>query len=183
MVKILGQVEIFSKKGSMQLLNEQIIIWVPKLFVAIAVFSGFYLIAKAGKAVVLKVGAKGRLPQAIVSLLGRTLSIVLIIIGGITALGTLGIDVTALVAGLGLTGFALGFALKDTISNLLAGILLLAYRPFEIDDHINLSGHVGRVVSIDLRYTTLINEDKKILIPNSLIFTNTVTLLDKGSSN
>ncbi len=167
----------------MQSLNEQFIIWVPKLFIAIAVFSLFYLIAKAAKTVVLKLGTKGRLPEAIVSLLGRSSAIALIIFGGITALGTLGIDVSALVAGLGLTGFALGFALKDTISNLLAGILLLAYRPFEIDDHINLSGHAGKVDSIDLRYTTLINEDKKILIPNSLIFTNTVTILVKGSSN
>ncbi|MCH8157277.1 MAG: mechanosensitive ion channel [Nitrospinae bacterium] len=77
---------------------------------------------------------------------------------------------SALVAGLGVTGFALGFAMKDTISNLLAGVLLLVYRPFAIDDHINISGQDGKVVAIDLRYTTLADGDKKILIPNSMVF-------------
>ena len=46
------------------------------------------------------------------------------IFGFVTALGSVGVDVSALVAGLGLTGFALGFALKDTISNLLSGVLI-----------------------------------------------------------
>ena len=56
--------------------------------------------------------------------------------GLVTALGTLGVDVSALVAGLGLTGFALGFAVKDTISNILAGVLLLVYRPFSKKDYV-----------------------------------------------
>lgn len=125
----------------MQSLNEQIIIWAPKLGMAAAVFFLFYLIAKAGKTAVLKLEAKGRLDSATVSLLSRFVFVTVMIFGGITALGTLGIDVSVLVAGLGVTGFALGFAMKDTISNLLAGVLLLVYRPFAIDDHINISGY------------------------------------------
>jgi len=102
----------------------------------------------------------------------------MVILGIITALGTLGVNVTALVAGLGLTGFALGFALKDSVSNLLAGVLILAYRPFEMGNHISVAGHQGEVVNIDLRYTTLENEGEKYLIPNSLIFSNAVTIIN-----
>ena len=51
----------------------------------------------------------------------------LIVFGLVTALGTAGVNVSALVAGLGLTGFALGFAFRDVLSNLLAGVLILLY--------------------------------------------------------
>ena len=92
----------------------------------------------------------------------------------------MGVDVSALVAGLGLTGFALGFALKDTIANLVAGILILVYQPFDLADYIVISGKEGKVISIDLRYTILEYQEKKILIPNSLIFANTVTVLNRN---
>jgi small-conductance mechanosensitive channel len=81
------------------------------------------------------------------------------------------------VAGLGLTGFALGFALKDTISNLLSGILILLYQPFKIGNTIKVSGYEGDVVSIDLRYTELNSEGNKILIPNSKLFTDPIIVL------
>lgn len=96
----------------------------------------------------------------------------------ITALGTVGINVTALVAGLGLTGFALGFALKDALSNLLAGVLLLIYRPFGRGDRIVVSGFEGVVEEIDLRYTTLQAGDRRILLPNSTLFSNPVSILE-----
>ncbi len=70
------------------------------------------------------------------SILARTAKLALLCIGVISALGTLGVDVTAMVTGLGLTGFAVGFALKDIISNSLAGILILIYKPFQRHDRI-----------------------------------------------
>ena len=50
--------------------------------------------------------------------------------------GTVGVDVSALVAGLGLAGFAIGFALRDAVSNTLAGVLVLMYQPFRVGDDI-----------------------------------------------
>lgn len=104
----------------------------------------------------------------------------ILVFGAITALGTLGINVSALVVGLGLSGFALGFALKDTISNLLAGVMILVYQPFDIEDYIVVTGQEGQVIHIDFRYTTLENNEKIILIPNSLVFANTVSILRKN---
>ncbi len=111
------------------------------------------------------------------SLLAQTATITIVIFGVVTALGTLGINVSALVAGLGLTGFSLGFAFKDTISNLLAGVLILIYRPFNLHDNIKVSGYEGKVTAIDLRYTKLENEECSILIPNSKLFTDPITIL------
>ena len=133
--------------------------------------------ANVANRVIIKISKQLELNANIASLLARTAKITLIIFGFVTALGTLGVNVSALVAGLGLTGFALGFALKDTISNLLAGVLILVYRPFGIRNHIKISGYEGTVVSIDLRYTELDGEGNKILIPNSKLFTDPITVL------
>jgi small conductance mechanosensitive channel len=112
------------------------------------------------------------------NLLGKTLKVTLVAVGIVSALGTWGVNVAAMVAGLGLTGFALGFALKDALSNLLAGVLVLIYRPFKPGDRIAVSGFEGQVASIDLRYTTLISEEAKVLIPNATLFTNSIKVIE-----
>ena len=112
--------------------------------------------------------------------MARTAKVALVLFGLVTALGTVGINISALVAGLGLTGFALGFALRDTISNLLAGVLILLYRPFEIGNRIKIAGFEGDVLTIDLRYTALTGEGHKILIPNSKLFTDPIVVLGEG---
>lgn len=97
---------------------------------------------------------------------GRARPDVLALLGQ-TAKGTLSV--------LGLVT-ALGFAFRDLLSNLLAGLLLLAYRPFASHDHISVTGYEGTVTGVDLRYTTLQREDGKVLIPNSILFTNPIQL-------
>ena len=115
-------------------------------------------------------------PRDLGLFLGKVAKISLYVVGAVCALGTFGINVTALVAGLGLTGFALGFALKDIVSNTLAGILVIIYRPFQPGDEIKVGAFQGNVVSIDLRYTTLEANDRRHLVPNSLLFSNAVTV-------
>lgn len=118
--------------------------------------------------------------QPVLTLIGRTGEVLLILVGAVAGLATLGVQTAELIAGLGLTGFALGFALRDALSNILSGALILVYRPFKLHDHIMVAGFEGRVVQIDFRYTTLrYNEEKKVLIPNSLLFTNSITVVEK----
>ena len=156
---------------------EQITLLGPKIGISVVIFLIFWILANVAKRLIIKISKQLELNANLASLLARTAKITLITFGFVTALGTLGVNVSALVAGIGLTGFALGFALKDTISNLLAGVLILVYRPFEIGNHIRISGYEGTVVSIDLRYTELDGEGNKILIPNSKLFTDPITAL------
>lgn len=114
--------------------------------------------------------------KPLIALANETVRYTLIIIGLITGLGTMGIDISALIAGLGLTGFALGFALRDALSNLLAGTLIILYRPFKPGDKITVVGNTGTVSSINFRYSTLDAGGKTILVPNSTMFSNTVTV-------
>lgn len=158
---------------------EQSILWAPKIIGVLIVIAVFIVLSSISKKIILRISKRLELDTSLSYLLARTSRVALIIVGMITALGTIGIDVSALVAGLGLTGFAVGFALKDTISNLLSGVLILLYRPFQVGDIIKISDNEGKVVSIDLRYTKLESEDVNILIPNSKLFTDPVTVLQK----
>jgi len=161
------------------ILLERAILWVPKVIGVVVIFVAFFIfiLAKIVKRMITKAAERSKFDENLTSLFTRTSSITLIIFGFVTAIGTLGVNVSALVAGLGLTGFALGFALKDTISNLLSGILILLYRPFEIGSRIKISGYEGIVISISLRYTELDSEENKVLIPNSKLFTDPITVL------
>jgi small conductance mechanosensitive channel len=115
--------------------------------------------------------------RPVFKLVGRSGKVLLTLVGALTGLGTVGVDLSAVIAGLGLTGFALGFALKDAISNFLAGALIMIYQPFKPADQVSVTGLGGTVEDINLRYTVLRNEEgKKVLIPNSLLFTNSITV-------
>ena len=105
----------------------------------------------------------------------KLVKVSIIVFGLVTGLGTMGVDITALVAGLGLSGFALGLALKEIISNTISGALLIIYRPFKSGDFISVSSYAGTILSLDLRYTILESKDgEKINIPNNIVFNNTI---------
>ena len=158
-------------------LLDETTLWAPRLIGVVVIFVVFFILAKIAKRIITSAAERLKFDENLTLLLSRTSSITLIIFGFVTALGTLGINVSALVAGLGLTGFALGFALKDTISNLLSGVLILLYRPFEKGNRIKITGFEGTVISIDLRYTELDSEGNKVLIPNSKLFKDPITVI------
>lgn len=110
-------------------------------------------------------------------LLSNSQRALFMLIAIIMAIGQLGFDISALVAGLGLSGFALGFALKDAVSNLIAGVMIVIYKPCEIGNVIEISGTKGTIIDINLRYLTVSTDTGKCLIPNSLILNNKLNLL------
>lgn len=160
-----------------QQILEQVVQWAPKLAGVLLTVLVFYVLVMLSKNLIGKVAQRLELDRHLTALLVRTSRVTLWVFGFVTILGTLGIDVAALVAGLGLTGFALGFALRDTISNLLSGVLILLYRPFRVGDHIKIAGFEGEVKSIDLRYTELDETEGKILIPNAKLFTDPIVVV------
>ena len=155
-------------------LLKALIALLPRLVSGLVLFLIFWIVAVVTQAVLRRVLRRRPIGPDVEQLLVRGLKITLMAIGVVTALGTMGADIGGLVASLGLVGFAVGFALKDAISNTLAGILLLAYRPFRRGDVITVAGNEGTVVNIDLRYTVLDTDAQRILVPNSQLFTNVV---------
>lgn len=145
------------------------------IVIGISIFFLFYFIAIVIKSITLRLANKvNQQKKVIINLLANITKVAIILLGLITGLGSIGIDVSALVASLGLTGFAVSFALKDTLANTLSGILVILYQPFQINDYIKISNISGQVITIDLRYTTLIHGNTKILVPNSTLLTKEV---------
>ena len=159
-----------------ELAIEQSMVWLPKLAAVLFIIILFFILAKLVQRIILKLAERLELDPHLTKFFAQASRVVFTLFGVITALGTVGINVSALVAGLGLTGFALGFAFKDTISNILSGVLILLYRPFNINDKIKVAGHEGKVISVDLRYTKLESEEGNVLIPNSKCFTDPVVV-------
>jgi small conductance mechanosensitive channel len=95
----------------------------------------------------------------------------IMLLGFLVALGQLGFEISALLTGLGIAGFIVGFALQDTLANFAAGIMILGYRPFDVDDIIEAGGVIGKVSKMSLVSTTILTFDNQTMIlPNNKIW-------------
>jgi small-conductance mechanosensitive channel len=168
--------QVWNSLDSLSGIVEQVVSFIPKFAAGIVVFMVFWGLGYIGRKAVRRIFKRRDLNRDIEELVEQAVHIVLVTLGALTALGTMGVDIAALIASLGLVGFAVGFALKDAISNYLAGILILAYHPFERQDQIAVAGHRGVVVDIDMRYTILDTEERTVLVPNAQLFNNVVTV-------
>ncbi|MGA9531655.1 MAG: mechanosensitive ion channel family protein [Anaerolineales bacterium] len=99
----------------------------------------------------------------------------ILVLGGVLALEQVIPNVTSLLAGLGIAGFTIGFALQDVAKNLIAGILLLLQQPFEVGDTIQVSDFTGTVLDVSLRTTDLRSADGLfVTIPNADVLANPI---------
>ena len=103
--------------------------------------------------------------------LSKAVRNVIMLFVAMAALQRVGFDVTSLAAVMAAAGFAVGMALQGTMQNFAAGIMLLMFRPFKVDDYIVVAGTEGTVEEIDL-FTTRLNalDNRHLIIPNGEIF-------------
>jgi len=148
----------------------------PTLLLAIGIFILFWIGGIIFKAIVQRIMNEKSLHANISRVLASIIKNIMLILGLITALGTLGVNISAIVAGLGLTGFAFGFAFKDMLSNFISGALIFIYEPFKLGDTIEVEGKTGKVIDINLRYVTIEAEDKKVLVPNSISISKVISV-------
>ncbi len=155
--------------------------FMPKFISGIFAIIPFLILWLIIKPVFSKIIAKSEVSSKNSSIvyLGKSISIAIWITALLTVLGTWGVDISALVAGLGLTGFAIGYALKDVLVNVVAGIMIIFYKTVEINTHVALLDVEGVVIDVDLRYTTIQGAKAKHLIPNSRLLSETITIFNK----
>ncbi|MBW9221101.1 mechanosensitive ion channel family protein [Methanothermococcus sp. SCGC AD-155-M21] len=104
----------------------------------------------------------------LISPLRKLLKILIVILGILTALNTIGYNITALLAGLGIGGLAVALAAQDTVKNFIAGILIFLDKPFKINDWIKFDGGEGIVEDIGIRSTKIRTfGDSLIIVPNA----------------
>ena len=148
----------------------------PTLILAIGIFILFWVSGRIFKVIVQRIMDEKSMHANISRVLSNIIKNIMLIVGLITALGTLGVNISAIVAGLGLTGFAFGFAFKDMLSNFISGALIFIYEPFKLGDTIEVEGKTGKVIDINLRYVTIEAEDQKVLVPNSISVSKVISV-------
>ena len=129
-------------------------------------FVGFYLIRFVCHSLEKNLKKSPRvddmLKDLIVSVVGKSLWVLVIIM----ILGRIGLDIGPLITGLGLTGFILGFAFQDSLSNLASGVMLTLNRPFQIGDYVDAGGVSGTIKAMDMMAVSMTTPDnKRIIIP------------------
>ena len=146
----------------------------PKLLTALVIFVLSLYFARLISNVLRRVLQKRRAPAGIVQLLGQLVLWSIIAAGTITALQQF-FEVTAFLAGLGILGFTIGFALQDIMKNFASGIILLLQQPFHVGETIGVKGFDGTVLAIDLRATEMRAADGRVVIlPNAEVLANPI---------
>jgi small-conductance mechanosensitive channel len=147
-----------------------------RLFVGLLVFAIGYGVTRLIQYLVVR--AVRRTPGGVTveHALSRVIAIVGVTLSFLTALSTMGVDIGALIAALGLTSLAIGLALKDTIENAITGVLLLIQRPFKVGDVIKVSDVTGTVADVAIRTTNIKTFDGlHVLIPNRHVYNEVIT--------
>ena len=112
----------------------------------------------------------------LVDFLGNVVYATLLAAVILAALDSLGLPVTSLVAVMGAAGLAVGLALKDSLANFAAGVMLVAFRPFSKGDFVEVAGISGTVNEVRI-FSTILNtpDNKQIIIPNGQVAAGTIT--------
>jgi small conductance mechanosensitive channel len=118
--------------------------------------------------------------RMVVGLVGRIVRLLVVVAAILLGLAVAGVPITTALAGLGLAGLAVAFALQSILENFIAGVILLARKPFRAGDQIRSGDFEGTVAEIDLRVTRIIDFDGVLnLVPNSTVFTEPITNLTR----
>ena len=114
-----------------------------------------------------KIGSKSLVAKFIASVAVKVAWAFLAVI----VLGKLGVDVGPLIAGLGVTGFVVGFAFQESLGSLAAGLMIAINKPFKVGDYVSAAGLEGAVTALDMMAVTMATGDnKKITIPNKQVW-------------
>src|SRR5579862_542715 len=113
-------------------------IYAGKIGLALLILILFWVGARIVRNLIGRIGRRDTSRIDLYDVLGSAASLTVIAFGAMSALGTVGVDVTAIIAGIGIAGVALGFALKDIVSNFTAGVMIITFRPFTRGDHVEV---------------------------------------------
>jgi small-conductance mechanosensitive channel len=153
---------------------ENFVSGIPNLLTALAIFIVSLYLARLLSNLLRRVLQRRRAPAGVIHLLAELVLWSIVIAGVITALQRF-FDVTAFLAGLGILGFTVGFALQDIMKNFAAGVILLLQQPFHVGETIGVKGFDGTVLAIDLRATEMRAADGRVvLLPNAEVLANPI---------
>lgn len=184
LIAVTGEISTFDAKvigglveGWSSTVMESIVSSGPGLLLSFALFViivfAFYKLAQLGQRMVEKGLSKANLQisQLFMRMISSATRNAILLVGILIALSQLGISLGPLLAGLGIAGFIIGFALQDALSNFASGMFVLLYRPFDVGDLVEAAGVFGKVSKMSLVSTTILTLDNQTLVvPNNKIW-------------
>jgi small conductance mechanosensitive channel len=151
----------------------------PNLVLAIIVFVAFVIVARICKWIFERMGSHRHMRPNAAILLGKLVQLIIVIAGFLIAIPIISPSFTFgnLITTLGISTVAIGFAFQNILQNFLAGILLLLHEPFQVGDHISVTGFEGIVKEIQGRATIIrTNDSQRVVVPNATLFMNPVVV-------
>ena len=146
-----------------------------KLVLALIVFLIGYWLIKIILKIFLKAMNRSKADTSVTTFLHSVINVSLKLFLFIAVIGTLGFDVSTIIAALGAAAVTIGLAIKDSLANVASGTLIILFKKFKTGDFIETEGIIGEVLKVDMMYTTLRTYDhKEVLIPNSRLTNNNV---------
>lgn len=147
-----------------------------RLFLVLLIYIVGRWLARMAQRIVEKMLRKREVDAVLVDFLGSVVNIAVTVVAVIAALDQLGISPASLLAVVGAASLAVGLALKDSLSNFAAGVMLVLFRPFTKGDFVDAGGESGTVDEVYLNSTRLVTPDNKlIMVPNSQIWNGSIT--------
>lgn len=147
--------------------------WLFKLLLFLAILGVFKLLANVVERMVRRAvsTSKMRFSTLLQDFFVTVAANAVLILGLLIALSQLGVELGPVLAGLGVAGFIIGFALQETLSNFASGMMILIYRPFDVGDVVEAGGVSGKVSQMSLVSTTILTFDnQKLVVPNNKIW-------------
>jgi small conductance mechanosensitive channel len=150
--------------------------WGIKIVIAIAIFIIGKIIARFISNLLQKALRKSGTDTMLVDFMGSITYGVLVVAVVLAAVDSLGVNVTSLMAIVAAAGLAVGLALKDSLSNFAAGVMIIIFRPFKIGDFVSAGGAAGVIDEIGL-FATLMHtgDNQRIIIPNASVLGGNIT--------
>jgi small conductance mechanosensitive channel len=143
---------------------------INKILAAIAIIIVGMLIARWVNAALMRALNKKDMEPPVRMLISRIVKLLVVGLAFVMALGTAGVDVMTLVAGIGVAGVGVGLAAQGILSNIFAGLTIIFTKPFRVGEYVELAGVQGQVKTIELVSTTLLHSDlSRVVIPNRKI--------------
>lgn len=165
-----------------QVLLESIIDNLPGIIAAVFLFILGLILAVIFRRLVQRALRRRNTNPQVVDLIGKATYWSVLVLMLVVALEQVNFDLTAFLAGLGIVGFTIGFALQDISKNFVSGLLILISQPFRVGDAIKVNEYAGTVISIDLRATEMHTWDGQVvLVPNGDVITSVITNYSRAS--
>jgi small conductance mechanosensitive channel len=149
--------------------------FLPRLFAAFLVLLAFWIFHRFLQRILNRTLFSGRFDFMAADIVRKLVKYVILGLGLLMAASQLGFDIVSMLAGLGVAGLAVGLAAKDTLSNFIAGLIILWDRPFALGDDVEIAGVEGLVRHIELRATKLETLDgNDVIIPNGEVVSKNI---------